>query len=167
MGRRPRSNEQHIQTEISKQGNTLTKTEADDKGVQCHECEGYGHMRSECATYLRKQKKGLSVSWSDEDESENELVNKASNHVSSMTGVCFSNNDSCDEDLTYEELASAYKELFIRSEEVCRKNAEQEIVINQLKSEKSTAGEQRAIIDQLKMKEQKLQAKVTNLEDEV
>ncbi|KAK2389983.1 hypothetical protein QL285_063534 [Trifolium repens] len=84
-----------------------------------------------------------------------------------MTGVCFSDNDSCDEELTYEELASAYKKLYIRSEEVCRKNTELEITINQLKSEKSTTGEQRAIIDQLKMEEQKLQAKVTNLEDEV
>jgi SepF-like predicted cell division protein (DUF552 family) len=84
-----------------------------------------------------------------------------------MTGVCFSDNDSCDEELTYEELASAYKKLYIRSEEVCRTNVEQEIVINQLKSEKSTAVEQRAIIDQLKMEKQKLQAKVTNLQDEV
>ncbi|KAK2382486.1 putative mitochondrial protein [Trifolium repens] len=84
-----------------------------------------------------------------------------------MTGVCFSDNDSCDENLTYEELASAYKNLCTRSEEVCRKNAELEITINQLKLEKSTTEEQRAIIDQLKMEEQKLQAKVTNLEDEV
>ncbi|WP_368970978.1 hypothetical protein, partial [Bacillus cereus] len=30
-----------------------------NKGVQCHECEGYGHIRSECATYLKKQKKGM------------------------------------------------------------------------------------------------------------
>ncbi|KAK2396121.1 gag-protease polyprotein [Trifolium repens] len=172
VDRRPRRNAQHIQPDISKQENTSTKTKADDKpiqcrDVQCHECEGYGHFRSECATYLKKQKKGLYVSWSDEDDSENEMVNKASNHVSVMTGVCFSDNDSCDEELTYEELASAYKELCIRSEEVCRTNVEQEIVINQLKSEKSTVVEQRAIIDQLKMEKQKLQAKVTNLEDEV
>ncbi|KAK2359883.1 gag-protease polyprotein [Trifolium repens] len=158
VGRRPRSNVQHIQFDISKQRNTSAKTKTDDKttqdrDVQCHECEGYGHYRPECPTYLRKQKKGLSVSWSDEDDSENELVNKASNHVSAMTGVCFSDNDSCDEDLTYEELASAYKDLCIRSEEVCRKNTELEIAINQLKSEKSTTGEQRAIIDQLKMEE--------------
>jgi hypothetical protein len=107
------------------------------------------------------------VTWYDEDISDNELEGVAANHVSAMTGVCDSDNDSCDEDLTYKELASAYKELCIRSEKICRTNVEQEIVINQLKSEKSTAVEQRAIIDQLKMEEQKLQAKVTNLEDEV
>ncbi|KAK2390880.1 gag-protease polyprotein [Trifolium repens] len=167
VDRRPRRNVQHIQPDISKQGNTSAKTETDDESVQCYECEGYGHIKTECATYLKKQKKGLAVTWYDEDISDNELEGVAANHVSAMTGVCDSDNDSCDEDLTYKELASAYKELCIRSEKICRTNVEQEIVINQLKSEKSTAVEQRAIIDQLKMEEQKLQAKVTNLEDEV
>ncbi|WJX56910.1 hypothetical protein P8452_42523 [Trifolium repens] len=146
VGRRPKSNVEHIQFDIRKQGNTSAKTKTDDKpiqdkDVQCRECEGHGHYRSKCPTYLKKQKKGLSLSWSDEDDSENELVNKASNQVNAMTGVCFSDNDSCDEDLTYEELATTYRNLCIRSEEVCRKNAELETTINQLKSEKSTAGE--------------------------
>ncbi|KAK2435400.1 gag-protease polyprotein [Trifolium repens] len=170
--RKPKSNVEHIQFDIRKQGNTSAKTKTDDKpiqdkDVQCRECEGYGHYRSECPTYLKKQKKGLSVSWSDEDDSENELASNSSNQVNAMTGVCLSDNESCDEDLTYEELASAYRKLCIRSEEVCRKNAELETTINQLKSEKSTAEEQRGIIEQLKMKEHKLQAKVSSLEDEV
>ncbi|KAK2382487.1 gag-protease polyprotein [Trifolium repens] len=59
VGRRPRGNVQHIQFDISKQGNTSAKTKTDDKptqdrDVQCHECEGYGHYRPECPTYLRK-----------------------------------------------------------------------------------------------------------------
>src|ERR1044072_5551314 len=37
------------------------------KGIQCHECEGYGHIKSECPTYLKKQMKGLMVTWSDDD----------------------------------------------------------------------------------------------------
>ena len=167
VDRRPRRNVQHIQPDFSKQGNTSAKTETDDKGVQCNEYEGYGHIRSECTTYLKKQKKGLSVYWSDGDDFEDELESKASNHVSGMTSVCDYDTESYDEELTYEELASAYKELCIRSEEVCRKNTKQEIVINQLKSETSTAEEQRAIIDQLKMEKQKLQAKVISLQDEV
>jgi hypothetical protein len=90
---RARRNVKNIQFDISKQGTTSVKTKTDDKpnqskGVQCHECEGYGHIRSECATYLKKQKTGLSVTWSDKDGSENELENEASNHVSAMTGVC-------------------------------------------------------------------------------
>jgi predicted nuclease with TOPRIM domain len=67
-----------------------------------------------------------------------------------VTGVCFSNNDSCDGELTYKELASAYKDLCIRSEEVCRKVVEQ-----------------KAHIDQLKLEKEKLQAKATGLQDEV
>ncbi|KAK2456170.1 gag-protease polyprotein [Trifolium repens] len=167
-----KNNVEHIQLDIRKQGNTSAKTKTNDKpiqdrDIQCRECEGYGHYRSECSTYLKRQKKGLSVSWSDEDESVNELASNSSNQVNAMTGVYLSDNESCDEDLTYEELASAYRKLCIRSEEVCRKNAELETTIIQLKSEKSSAGEQRAIIEQLKIKEQKLQAKVTSLEDEV
>ena len=37
------------------------------KGIQCHECEGYGHIKSECPNYLKKQKKGMMVTWSDDD----------------------------------------------------------------------------------------------------
>jgi hypothetical protein len=121
VDRRSRRNVQHIQPGISKQGNTSAKTKADEnKGVQCYECEGYGHVRTERATYLKKQKKGLAVTWSDEDNSNNELENVAANHVSAMTGVCFSDNDLCDDQFTYEELASGYKDLYLKSEEVCR-----------------------------------------------
>ena len=27
-----------------------------NKGIQCHECEGYGHIRFECPTFLKKRK---------------------------------------------------------------------------------------------------------------
>ena len=86
VDRRPRRNVQHIQPDISKQGNTSAKTETDDESVQCYECEGYGHIRTECANYLKKQKKGLTATWSDEDNSDSELENVAANHVSVMTG---------------------------------------------------------------------------------
>jgi len=55
------------------------------KGVQCHKCEGYGHIRTECATFLKKQKKSLAVSWSDGDDSEDEVKTESSNHVSALT----------------------------------------------------------------------------------
>jgi len=32
------------------------------KGAQCHECEGFGHNRTECATFSKKQEKSLSAS---------------------------------------------------------------------------------------------------------
>ena len=41
----------------------------DGKGVKCFECEGFGHMRPECPTFLKKEKKGWSASWSEDDSS--------------------------------------------------------------------------------------------------
>ncbi|MCI55815.1 gag-pol polyprotein, partial [Trifolium medium] len=67
-----------------------------------HECEGYGHIRTECATYLKKQKKGLTVTWSDEDESEEESEFEVANRITALTGICMSNADSCDEEITYD-----------------------------------------------------------------
>ena len=141
VDRRPRRNVRNIQTDISKLGNTSTKTKTDDKstqnkGVQCHECEGFGHIRTECGTYLKKQKKGLTVSWSDED-SDTDSENVAANHVSAMTDVCSTDVDSDDEELTFNELASVYKKLSIKSEELCRINEEQKVVISQLETEKA------------------------------
>ena len=42
------------------------------KRILCFEYEAFGHIRLECPTYLKKQKKGSYVSWSDDDESEDE-----------------------------------------------------------------------------------------------
>jgi hypothetical protein len=123
VDRRSKQNGQSIRFDINKQQNNVKKTRLEDKnsqtkGVKCHECEGYGHIRTECATYLKKQKKSLMVSWSDEDSEEED---EFARHVSALTGVCISDAESDDdEDITYEELASSYKDLLIRYEEVCR-----------------------------------------------
>jgi hypothetical protein len=145
VDRRPRRNA------ISKQENA-SKTDdkpSQGKGVQYFECEGYGHIRTECGTYLKKQKKGLTVSWSDE-ESDTEVETAPAHHVSTLTGVCYSDTDYDDEEVTFEQLASTYKELCFKSEEVCRTNEKQKVIINELRSEKV-----------------QLQAKVTSLESEI
>ena len=55
--------------------------------IQCHECNGFGHMRIECQNYLMKEKtkeskdKGLVATWSDfENDSFDEYVDECS-HV--------------------------------------------------------------------------------------
>ncbi|MCI55798.1 envelope-like protein, partial [Trifolium medium] len=48
-----------------------------------------------------------------------------------------SDTDSCDEDVSYEELAASYKELCIRSEEVCKIGEKHKKVIAQLQAEKN------------------------------
>lgn len=47
----------------SKKGYNLNK----GKGVKCHECEGFGHIPEECFNFLRKQKKGYSITLLDEE----------------------------------------------------------------------------------------------------
>ncbi|CAJ2667397.1 unnamed protein product [Trifolium pratense] len=107
---------------------------APNKGVQCHECEGYGHIRSECGTFLKKQKKGLTVTWSDED-SEGEADTAKAIHA--LTSVCTSDTESCEEELTFDELAESYKKLCLKSEEVCRVSEEQKETITKLQTERT------------------------------
>jgi hypothetical protein len=57
--RRSRPNGQNIRSNIDNQPSKEKMTRPDEvdshhKGVQCHECEGYGHIRTECATFLKK-----------------------------------------------------------------------------------------------------------------
>ena len=55
-----------------------------NKGIHCHECEGYGHIKSECPTFIKKQKKGMMVTWSD-DESEDGSEDVTANIVKALT----------------------------------------------------------------------------------
>ncbi|KAK2395681.1 putative mitochondrial protein [Trifolium repens] len=143
VDRRNRQNGQGIRFDINKQQNSLKKSKPEDKstqgkGVQCHECEGYGHIRSECGTYQKRQKKGLTVSWSDEDTDEE---GESARHVTALTGTCVEVEDwdsDEDEDVSYEELASTYKDLLTRYEEMCRILEKQKKTINKLITEVNT-----------------------------
>jgi hypothetical protein len=138
VDRRNRQNAPSIRFDINKQQNGLKKSKPEEKnsqskGVQCHECEGYGHIRSECGTYQKRQKKGLTVSWSDE---ESEEEHESAKHVTALTGVCItdSNTDE-DGDVAYDELANTYKELLTRFEEMCKILEKQKKTINLLQAE--------------------------------
>lgn len=105
------------------------------KGIQCHGCEGFGHIRSECPTYIKKQKKGLFVAWS-EDDSESDPEEDFSKQFTALTGIYDSDEESNGEDLTFEELFASYKELFLMSEEVCQLREKQKRTSAQLQAEK-------------------------------
>ncbi|GAU37544.1 hypothetical protein TSUD_369920 [Trifolium subterraneum] len=105
-----------------------------NKVIQCHECEGYGHIRTECGTYLRNQKKSLVALWSDEEESEGEKEFEATKHVKVLTGIVESDTESSDEELTFEELASTYKELCLVSVDKCREIEKLKKINSQLKA---------------------------------
>ncbi|XP_071723407.1 uncharacterized protein [Rutidosis leptorrhynchoides] len=50
----------------SSEGKTRVKKEK----IQCHECQGFGHIAAKCANTLEKQKKSFLSTWSDEETSE-------------------------------------------------------------------------------------------------
>jgi len=142
VNRRPRSNGKNIRFDISKQQNNLNNTRTDEKnnqskGVQCRECEGYGNIRLKCATFLKRQKKSLIVSWSDEDDLEREVENESVKRVKAFTGICISDSESCDEELTYEELTASYKDLYTRSTDVCNLLEKQKKTNSELHDERS------------------------------
>lgn len=88
-------------------------------------------------SYLsQRTKKGLIVSWFDDDNSESELEDEASKHVTALTGRYESDEDSCDEELSYEELATSYREICIRSENVCQLGEKQKKIILQAEKER-------------------------------
>ena len=41
-------------------------------GQQCFGCHGYGHVKSECPTFLRSKGKAMAVTLSDDEVSDNE-----------------------------------------------------------------------------------------------
>lgn len=72
-------NKKKFQGTASKIQNDEDKTEykdSSDKGPQCHECEGYGHLKLECANlfkYHKVSKKALNTTHSDDDTEESEF----------------------------------------------------------------------------------------------
>ncbi|TYK06512.1 putative copia-type pol polyprotein [Cucumis melo var. makuwa] len=44
-----------------------SRFEKHGKGIKCRECEGFGHIQTECPTYLKRKKKSLVVTLSDDE----------------------------------------------------------------------------------------------------
>ncbi|XP_057425914.1 uncharacterized protein LOC130719307 [Lotus japonicus] len=120
---------------IKNSGNALKNKEEDKsnkaKGVQCHECEGYGHIRFECATFLKKQEKGMVATWFD-DDSEDE----GENPVMGLTVKCNSEVDSSDKDVSGGELAENYEDLLKKWHEACDLGKKLSSTVKKLRKEK-------------------------------
>ncbi|PNX81934.1 gag-protease polyprotein [Trifolium pratense] len=141
MDRNPRENGRNFIPDANRSAGTQGKTKPDEKtsqskGIQCHECEGYRHIRAEFPNYLKKQKKSITVSWSDDEVSDNEGDVVSAKQITALTSICASETDSCDEELSYDEFANSYRELCLRSEEVCRNSEKQKEIISQLHVER-------------------------------
>lgn len=70
------------------------------------------------------------------NNSESEPEDEAAKYLTTLTGRYESDEDSCDKELSYEELADSYRELCIRSEEVCLLGEKHKKIISQLQAEK-------------------------------
>ncbi|KAK2423987.1 putative mitochondrial protein [Trifolium repens] len=132
-------NGQNIRFNINTQPDKFKKGKGDDKqapskGIQCHECEGYGHIRTECATFLKKQKKSMTVTWSDEDDSEEE--SETAKCVTALAGVCASDVESVDEGLSYDDLLASYRDLYEKDLEINKVLRRQKKTIAQLTVER-------------------------------
>ncbi|CAM8905362.1 unnamed protein product [Rhodiola kirilowii] len=125
---------QSSSSKFQKDGNTQKGNQSGDsnndskgKGIQCRECEGFGHIRAECVN-TQKKKNAYAVSWSDsesdqegetnnfvalasyvniEGETSNELGSESSSENPTLYSSCSNNEEIFDEDF-----ATKYKELF-------------------------------------------------------
>ena len=66
------------------QGSKQTDSDKKGRGIQCRECDGYGHIQAECANTLKKKKnKAMKSTWSD-DESSNASQDEDEEHNSNF-----------------------------------------------------------------------------------
>ena len=136
MDVRSKTNVKNISSDISKSNNARRRARSDEKlkegkEVQCYECGKYGHIRTECGTYLKKPKMSLAATWFDESETE-----ESANLVTALTRRWGSDEDSSDDEVTFEELATTYRKSCHKSVELCKQVESQKKEITQLENEK-------------------------------
>lgn len=76
------------------------------KGTHYFEYGGYGHIRPEFPNYIRRQKKGLTITWYD---SESEDEGETANNVMAYSRRCVSEGETNFEDMHEEELATSFR----------------------------------------------------------
>ncbi|XP_062099439.1 uncharacterized protein LOC133805313 isoform X2 [Humulus lupulus] len=129
----------------SSKGNNFSKpfVSTNKKGIQCRECECFGHIQSECANTIKKNKKVLAATWSD---NESESSDEEENYNLTLTSVfsclplfvhenenivCLNNtisidggshSDSFEFDLDEDSLKESYKIMYDQWLKVCLDN---------------------------------------------
>ncbi|CAM8913943.1 unnamed protein product [Rhodiola kirilowii] len=160
-------------------------TDNKGKGIQCRECEGYGHIRAECIN-TQKKKNAYAVSWSDsesdqegetnnfvaltsyvnnEGETSNEVGSESSSENTTQYSSCSNNEDIIDEDF-----AIKYKELFQEWLNEVEQNKILHNNLTDLTKEKEKLWEDVAVLVTQKVELQQtitdLQAQVVEVKDE-
>ena len=76
------------------------------------------------------------MSWSDGDDSDDEVKAESANHVSGLTGRIMSDTESCEKEMSYDELAISHYDLMAKNTKLTQKVEEQVKVIAQLQDER-------------------------------
>ncbi|CAM8929550.1 unnamed protein product [Rhodiola kirilowii] len=155
------------------------------KGIQCRECEGYGHIRAECIN-TQKKKNAYVVSWSDSEsdqegetnnfvaltsyvKNEGETSNEAGSESSSENPTQYSSCNN-NEEIIDEDFAIKYKELFQEWLNEVEQNKILPNNLTDLTKEKETLWEDAAVLVTQKVELQQtitdLQAQVVKVKDE-
>ena len=94
-------------------------------GPQCFGCQGYGHMKSECPTYLRSKGKAMVVTLSDDEVSEDESgCDEDGNFIAFTATVVVKESLSVEENLSDKELfEDADQEAYNKLRKVAAKDA--------------------------------------------
>jgi len=79
----------------------------------------------------------LTGAWLDEDISFKDSEYELAKRVTAFTGRVFSDTESCDEELAYDDLAVSYKDLYFRIAKICKLLGEQKKINIQLLTERS------------------------------
>ncbi|XP_058761387.1 uncharacterized protein LOC131634779 [Vicia villosa] len=101
MGRNPRSNVKDIPSDTQK-SNDLGRKRIEEQII------------SECPTYIKRRKKILSVTWS-EEESKSDPEEELAKYVKALRSMSSSNKDFSNEEQLLHKLATSYKELCLRN----------------------------------------------------
>jgi len=109
-----RADDQNIRSNIKEKQKSFSTSneESEFKEVQCRECEGFGHIETGCSTFYNKQKKSVDDAWPKVNGSERMSEGMSIRKVTALTGRVYSDNESCDEELEYDDLATSYKDLY-------------------------------------------------------
>ena len=91
---------------IDKPREKVGQSSNNSMGPQCFGCQGYGHMKSECPTYLKSKGKVMAVTLSDGKVFDNESeCDKDGNFIAFTTTTVVSESISAEENSSDEELS--------------------------------------------------------------
>jgi len=86
--------------------------------------------------FLKKQNKSVTISWTDDDESEGDGERESTKHIAALSSRVVSDAKSGNEDLAYDELPMSHITLSIKNTNTCKQLEEQEYITNKLEDER-------------------------------